>query len=62
MFQFLVTEHNLGPQMGRISDLQPALELRVSLPVIMTTNIFGEISGSHGGEYEYNCLLGCCAV
>jgi hypothetical protein len=22
----------------------------------------GEISGSHGGEYEYDCLLGCCAV
>jgi uncharacterized protein YkwD len=21
-----------------------------------------EISGSHGGEYEDNCLLGCCAV
>jgi hypothetical protein len=22
----------------------------------------GEISGSHGGEYEDDCLLGCCAV
>jgi hypothetical protein len=22
----------------------------------------GEISGSYGGEYEDNCLLGCCAV
>jgi hypothetical protein len=21
-----------------------------------------EISGSHGGEYEDGCLLGCCAV
>jgi hypothetical protein len=21
-----------------------------------------EISGSHGGEYEEGCLLGCCAV
>jgi hypothetical protein len=21
-----------------------------------------EISGSHGGEYEDDCLLGCCAV
>jgi hypothetical protein len=21
----------------------------------------GEISGSHGGEYEDDCLLGCCA-
>jgi hypothetical protein len=25
------------------------------------TNL-GEISGSHGGEYEYDCLLGCCVV
>jgi hypothetical protein len=22
----------------------------------------GEIAGSHGGEYEDGCLLGCCAV
>jgi hypothetical protein len=22
----------------------------------------GEISGSQGEEYEYGCLLGCCAV
>jgi hypothetical protein len=22
----------------------------------------GEISGSHGGEYKDDCLLGCCAV
>jgi hypothetical protein len=22
----------------------------------------GEISGSHGDEYEDGCLLGCCAV
>jgi hypothetical protein len=22
----------------------------------------GKISGSDGGEYEYDCLLGCCAV
>jgi hypothetical protein len=21
-----------------------------------------DISGSHGGEYEDDCLLGCCAV
>jgi hypothetical protein len=29
-----------------------------------TTNctLLGEISGSCGGEYEDNCLLGCCAV
>jgi hypothetical protein len=25
-------------------------------------NIFSEISGSHGGEYKYGCLLGCCAM
>jgi hypothetical protein len=24
--------------------------------------IICEISGSHGGEYEDGCLLGCCAV
>jgi hypothetical protein len=23
---------------------------------------FGEVSGSHGGEYEDGCLLECCAV
>jgi hypothetical protein len=22
----------------------------------------GKISGSHGGEFEYGCRLGCCAV
>jgi hypothetical protein len=26
------------------------------------SGILGEISGSHGGEYEDDCLLGCCAV
>jgi hypothetical protein len=24
--------------------------------------ISSRISGSHGGEYEDGCLLGCCAV
>jgi hypothetical protein len=24
--------------------------------------IHSEISGSHGSEYENDCLLGCCAV
>jgi hypothetical protein len=23
---------------------------------------WGEISGSHGGKYEDNCLLGCCTM
>jgi hypothetical protein len=23
---------------------------------------YGEISGSHGCEYEGECILGCCAV
>jgi hypothetical protein len=27
-----------------------------------THTVVGEISGSHGGEYEDGCLLGCCAV
>jgi hypothetical protein len=22
----------------------------------------GEISGSHGGEYQHDCHLGCCVV
>jgi hypothetical protein len=25
-------------------------------------NMLGEISGSHGSEYDDDCLLGCCAV
>jgi hypothetical protein len=24
--------------------------------------VHGEISGSHGGEYEDDCLLGCCTL
>jgi hypothetical protein len=24
--------------------------------------VVGEIAGSHGGAYECDCLLGCCAV
>jgi hypothetical protein len=24
--------------------------------------VLSDISGSHGGEYEDDCLLGCCAV
>jgi hypothetical protein len=27
-----------------------------------TKYIVGEISGSHGGEYENVCLPGCCSV
>jgi hypothetical protein len=27
-----------------------------------TIDVLGEISGSHGGEYEVDCLLGCCTV
>jgi hypothetical protein len=26
------------------------------------TKILGEISGSYGGEYENDCLLGCCVL
>jgi hypothetical protein len=29
---------------------------------IRTIVLFGEISGSHVGEYEDDSLLGCCAV
>jgi hypothetical protein len=28
----------------------------------MTYILFGEISGSHGGEYKYKCLQDHCAV
>jgi hypothetical protein len=24
--------------------------------------LLGKISGSHGGEYEDGCLLGCCRI
>jgi hypothetical protein len=24
--------------------------------------VISEVSGSHGGEYEDDCVLGCCAV
>jgi hypothetical protein len=27
-----------------------------------TSNLLGEISGSHGSEYKDDWLLGCCAV
>jgi hypothetical protein len=27
-----------------------------------TASINGEISGYHGGEYEDDCRMGCCAV
>jgi hypothetical protein len=29
---------------------------------VRTEESVGEISGSHGGEYEDGCLLGCCAL
>jgi hypothetical protein len=25
-------------------------------------SLSGEISGSHGGEYEHDCLVGCCTL
>jgi hypothetical protein len=28
----------------------------------MQMDLLVEISGSHSGEYEDDCLLGCCAV
>jgi hypothetical protein len=34
------------------------------IPIRSTGNlsVFGEISGSHGVEYDDSCLLGCCAA
>jgi hypothetical protein len=29
---------------------------------LSTALILDEISGSHGNEYENDCLLGCCTV
>jgi hypothetical protein len=29
--------------------------------IILVMKTRGEISGSYGGEYEDDCLLGCCA-
>jgi hypothetical protein len=29
---------------------------------VMNDFVLGDISGSHGGEYEDDCLLGCCAA
>jgi hypothetical protein len=39
-------------------------QLRAVIPVYVRTNkiIHGKISGSHGVEFEDDCLLGCCAV
>jgi hypothetical protein len=28
----------------------------------LEVDLVGEISGSHGNEYEDGCLLGCCNV
>jgi hypothetical protein len=37
--------------------------LTIDLLAIRLTYIFlGNISGSYGGEYEGDCLLGCCAA
>jgi hypothetical protein len=33
-----------------------------SFSLIQRILLVGDISGSHGGEYEDDCLLGCCAV
>jgi hypothetical protein len=35
---------------------------RSALISTVDNKIVVEISGSHGGEYEDDCLLGCCAV
>jgi hypothetical protein len=41
-----------------------SLEGRINLdhPCTIYTNVSAEISGSHGNEFGYDCLLGCWAV
>jgi hypothetical protein len=50
---------------------QISIELRIILMLMCLEEIssrdqpeeeLGEISDSHGGKYEDDCLLGCCAV
>jgi hypothetical protein len=39
------------------------IDLIILHPLVPDTSIVvGEISRSHGREYEDDCLLGCCAV
>jgi hypothetical protein len=44
--------------------LVPIRHAHSQRPPLMIDNVFHscEILGSHGGEYEDDCLLGCCAV
>jgi hypothetical protein len=45
------------------SILDPEVDYRSSQSLQAAASIeIGEISGSHGDEYEDGCLLGCCAV
>jgi hypothetical protein len=34
----------------------------IELKKVIFGTMVNEISGSHGGEYEDGCLVGCCAV
>jgi hypothetical protein len=37
-----------------------ALSLNLKYGELCKNNV--ELSGSHGGEYEHGCPVGCCAV
>jgi hypothetical protein len=50
---------NEGNLLKRHGNLLKVLQIR---PSIENGSRIGEISGSHGGKYEVDCLLGCCAV
>jgi hypothetical protein len=64
----ILTSGTNQPKQDSFSSLSPsyktpfhimALVLKLT---IIERHAFCEISGSHGGEYEDDCLLGCCAV
>jgi hypothetical protein len=38
------------------------ITLQKAMTELQNKSVESEISGSHGGEYEDGCLLGCCAV
>jgi hypothetical protein len=42
-----------------LTDVSEALTASI---IIAISGLLSEISGSHGGEYEYGCLLGSCAA
>jgi hypothetical protein len=44
------------------SELAIMMLIMMMNKLVRTRTVIGEISGSHGGECEDDCLLECCAV